>query len=117
MSHEDELTIPQEHLVRNVASIAAEKHVTAALRRVWQGLIGVVFAIIGQSIYIAYETGIHLNRQDNNYQQLQIQASEIQQLSNARSLDESQAAATNATLAQIQIQLNRIEYQSDKSGK
>jgi len=117
MSHEDELTIPQEHLVRNVASIAAEQQVTRSLRRVWYGMIGIIITVMGWGIYLSFETGIRANRQDNNYLQLQQQAAEIQQLTNTRALDESEAAATNATLAQIQIQLNRIEYQSDKSGK
>lgn len=112
---EDELTVPQEQLVRDVASIAAEQHVTKALRRVWQGMIGVIVAIICQGLYLAYETGVHLDRQDNNYQQIQLQANEIQQLTNARTIDESTAAATNATLVQMQIQLNRIEEYQQKS--
>lgn len=111
----DELTVPQERLVRDVASIAAEQHVTKALKRVWMGMIGIILTVCGWGFWLSFETGVHLNKQDNNYQQLQFQASEIQQLVNSRSLDESQAAATNATLIQMQSQLNRIEeFQTSK---
>ena len=67
----DELTIPQERLVRDVASITAQQHVTSALRRVWYGLLGMIVTLVSQSIYIAYQTGIHLDRQDNNLLQIQ----------------------------------------------
>jgi len=62
MSHEDELTIPQEHLVRNVASIAAEQQVTRSLRRVWYGMIGIIITVMGWGIYLSFETGIRANR-------------------------------------------------------
>lgn len=110
----DELTIPQERLVRDVAAIEAEQQVTRALRRVWYGMLGIIVTVMGWGIFLSFETGVRADRQDNNFMQIQALNGEVEQLANARTIDESQASATNATLAQIQIQLVRIENQVDK---
>ena len=114
MDEHEELTIPQEHLVRNVASYAAEQHTTRALGRVWKSLVGLALIILGQSFYVVYNTGAKVQQQDVNTAQISALVAARQSDVAVRTVDENQLASMTATLNQMQMQLNRIENKVDK---
>lgn len=104
---DDDLTVPQQRTVRNLATMVAEQHISKTLKRVWLSLMALVATIIGQSIYIAYNTGARVQQQEMN-------TATIANLVTARISDESQLSYMNATLTQMQIQLNHIDSKLEK---
>lgn len=102
----DDLTIPERRVLVETASRVSQRHVSNALTRVWVSLLIMACTLIGEVVYVAFNTGQHL-------QQLNANTATVLALTNARVVDETQLAAMNATLIQMQIQLNRIEDKVD----
>jgi hypothetical protein len=101
-----DLTEPQQQELHRIVSNMTAEQLNKALGRVWKSLIALIMVIIAQSIYIAFESG-------GRVQQLATNTGDIQSLISAREVDEAQLAAMNATLAQMQGQLARIENKVD----
>jgi hypothetical protein len=101
-----DFTEPQQQELHRIVSNMTAEQLNKALGRVWKALITLILVIIGQSIYIAFESGGRVN-------QLSTNTADIQSLVTARQVDEAQLASMNATLAQMQGQLARIEDKVD----
>jgi uncharacterized protein HemX len=112
--HLSDLTEPQQRFLRTAASEEAKQQLARALTRVWLALVGLSLTVVGYGFYITFESGGLVRQLNQTSAQAQENAQQNQALMNIIRTDEVTAASTNATLVQLQIQLNRIESKVDK---
>ncbi len=101
-----DLTEPQQKELQHFVVGVAERHISKTVRGMWISVIGLGLMIVVQGFYIAYLSGTKV-------EELSTDTVELQQLENARSYDERNLSAINATLLQMNAQLTRIENKVD----
>ncbi len=98
-------TLEEKELHELVGRIA-ERHVDKIVRRMWMSVMGLGLIVILQGFYIAYISGTKVQELTGDTAALVI-------LQNARTGDERQLSSISTTLADMQVQLNRIESRVD----
>ncbi len=101
-----DLTEPQHRELQTLVGTIAERHIAKTVKGMWLSVMGLGLMVVVQGFYIAYISGTKVQELTND-------TAELQQLENAKSYDEIQLAAINATLNDMNAQLTRIENKVD----
>jgi len=101
-----DLTEPQTDELHRLVGDIAERHIAKTVKGMWLSVFGLGMMVVVQGFYIAYISGTKV-------QELSSDTAELYVLENAKSYDEMQLSAINATLTQMNTQLQRIENKVD----
>ncbi len=101
-----DLTEPQTQELHRLVGDITERHIAKTVKGMWLSVVGLGLMMVVQGFYIAYISGTKVQELTNDTTQLGV-------LENAKSLDEIQLSSINATLIQMNTQLNRIEDKVD----
>lgn len=114
LDYDDGTTVPYER--RRAADVfpvmeralREHEHLSTSLSRVWMGLVGVIVVVLGQGLYLAYQTGVHVNVEDQNTAIIHQLQNQIQDLQASKGIDEASLASINAKLSDVQDQLHAL---------
>ncbi len=101
-----DLTEPQRRELQTLVGTIAERHIAKTVKGIWISVLGLGMMVVVQGFYIAYISGTKVQELTNDTAELVV-------LENSKSYDENQLAAINATLTDMNSQLNRIENKVD----
>ncbi len=101
-----DLTEPQTQELHRLVGDITERYIAKTVKGMWLSVMGLGLMVVVQGFYIAYISGTKVQELTNDTTQLGV-------LENAKSLDEIQLSSINATLIQMNTQLNRIEDKVD----
>ncbi len=101
-----DLTEPQTQELHRLVGDITERHIAKTVKGMWMSVVGLGLMVVVQGFYIAYISGTKVQELTND-------SAELVVLENAKSYDEIQLSGINATLTEMNTQLNRIENKVD----